>query len=92
MKENILEILKKLKNLLTSTKQNEPSGIIKTQPITPITTDKKPMSAEILFEVYSDEALIQAIEADMIDQVCSAASLDFQMIKEDYYGENKAYA
>lgn len=50
------------------------------------------MSAEILFEVYSDEALIQAIEADMIYEVCSAASLDFQMIKEDYYGKNKAYA
>lgn len=36
----------------------------------------------MLFDAYSDEALIQAIEAGMIDQVCSAASLDFQLLKE----------
>ena len=46
----------------------------------------------MLFDVYSDEALIKAIEAGMIEQVCSAASIDFQLLKEDNYGETKAYA
>jgi hypothetical protein len=46
----------------------------------------------MLFDAYSDEALIQAIEAGMIDQVCSAASIDFQLLKENNYGKNTAYA
>ena len=86
--QKIRVILKRLKNLLTNTNSKKSSGTIKTQP----TTSKTEVDAEFLFDVYSDEALIAAIEAGMIDQVCSAASLDFQMVKENNYGKSKAYA
>ena len=71
--QKILVILQKLENWLKGTKPKKSSGIIKTQPI--ITNND-------LFDAYTDEALMAAIEAGVIEDVCNAATIDFQMVKE----------